>query len=108
MWWMVLAIVSYAFLRVLAEWADLGISRRISRWISPAWQGFTRRLNGPVVLMLWIAAAAAMTAAWQGSASADAVAVLRITLFIVPPVLALAATLAWLRATAPPRRRSSY
>jgi len=25
-WWMVLAIVSYAFLRVLAEWADLGIA----------------------------------------------------------------------------------
>ncbi|HST58775.1 MAG TPA: hypothetical protein VLK84_08810 [Longimicrobium sp.] len=105
---MVLAIVSYAFLRVLAEWADLGISDRISRRISPVWQAFVRRLNGPVVLLLWGVAVATMTAAWRGSASADAVALLRIVLFIAPPVLALATTLAWWRATVPPRRRSSY
>ncbi len=105
---MVLAIVAYAFLRVLAEWADLGISRRIWGRISPVWRAFVRRLNRARVLLLWAAAVAGMAAAWQGSPSAEAVALLRIALFIAPPVLALASTLAWLRATAPPRRRSSY
>lgn len=109
MWWMVLAIVAYTVLGVLAAWADLRVSRGIARRISPAWRAFVRRLNGMSVLLLWGAAVGGMAAAWQGSASGDAVALLRIALFIAPPVLALVATLAWLRATGPPpRRRSSY
>lgn len=77
--------------------------------VAPAWRGFVGLLNAPLVLLLWAAAGAGMAAAWQGSPSDDVVALLRIALFIASPLLALAATLAWRRATAPPpRRRSSY
>ncbi|HST58773.1 MAG TPA: hypothetical protein VLK84_08800 [Longimicrobium sp.] len=76
--------------------------------LAPPWRAFVARLSGRAVLLLWGGAVAAMAAAWQMPAGGDAVEVLRIAMFIAPPVLALAVSIERLHGARPPRHQASY
>ena len=85
----------------------------VVEWIlAPFGHAFARVVNGWTVLLLWGVAIVAVSAAWRMEASASTAATWgRILLFIVPPVLAFAATIQWRSPGPPPpprrRRRSS-
>ena len=93
----------------VVEW----ILAPIGRAFTPIWRVFARLVNGWTVLLLWGAAIVAVSAAWKMEASASTAATWgRILLFIIPPVVAFAATIEWRSPDSPPpprrRRTSAY